>query len=229
MLSILTLLALSAASGAEAPSADSLSLLNDLAAPTPAYTSFQESSSEPAKEPVGFSYTYFEIGATQYNVDEIDDEADIYYGKASLGLFKFLYIFGAYENQSSDFENTDTDIIRLGAGAHFGITPKLDLVGDIAWVWADMSSDLAELDDTTDGVDVHLGARWMPIGWDRGGLEIHGGGVYVNRDKAFASDDELTGFEIGTKAHFLKMFSVGAVYTMLEDDDSAGINARVSF
>lgn len=228
MLSLFTILALSAASGAEAPSADSLSLLNDLAQPAAALTSVQDTA-ESAKEPADFSYTYIEIGANQYDADEIDDEADIYYGKASLGLFKFLYIFGAYENQSTDFENTDTDVIRLGAGAHFSVMKRLDLVGDIAWVWADMSSDLAELDDTTDGVDVHLGARWMPLVWDRGGLEVHGGGVYMNRDTTFASDDELTGWELGGKLHFLKMFSVGAMYTMLEDDDMVGVNARVSF
>jgi hypothetical protein len=230
MLSVLTALALAALSGAEAPSVHPLSILNELEAPAAGSTALQEEAeTESGREPADFSYTYIEIGATTYDADEIDDEADIYYGKASLALFKFLYIFGAYENQSTDFENTDTDVIRLGVGAYFSIIKRLDLVGDIAWVWQDMSSDLDELDDTTDGIDVHLGARWMPLVWDRGGLEVHGGAIYMDRESSYASDDELMGWELGGKLHFLEYFSLGAVYTMLEDDDSAGINARVSF
>jgi len=225
MFSILTALALTASTPAEAPSLDTLSLTSELAALDAAALRPQDEAADESR----FSYTFIEIGATQFDVDEADEEADIYYGRASLGLFDILYIFAGYENQSTDFEDTDTDVIRLGAGVHFPVMRKLDLVADIAWLYSDMSSDLDELDDTTDGFEVHAGARWMPLDWDGGGLEIHGGLVYVDLENRIASDDESTGFDLGAKLHFLRLFSVGAVYTMLEDDDSIGVNARVSF
>ena len=228
MFSILTALALSASTPAEAPSVDSLSLTSELAALDTAWTSQEGLKENEAGESV-FSYTFIEIGATQFDVDEADEEADIYYGRASLGLFDFLYLFAGYENQSTDFEDTDTDVIRLGGGVHFGVMEKLDLVADIAWLYSDMSSDLDELDDTTNGFEIHAGGRWMPLDWDGGGLEIHGGLVYVDMENRIASDDEATGFDVGAKLHFIRMLSVGAVYTMLEDDDSIGVNARVSF
>ena len=35
-----------------------------------------------------FSYTYIELGATRFDLEDLDDEADNYYGEASLGLFE---------------------------------------------------------------------------------------------------------------------------------------------
>ena len=78
-----------------------------------------------------FSYTYLELGAVSLDVDAIDDEADIYYGRASIELLGFLYVFGEYSNLSIDYKNTDTDLIELGAGAHVNVVPKLDLVGAV--------------------------------------------------------------------------------------------------
>jgi hypothetical protein len=228
MLTLLTLLALSASKPpSEVIPGDFLSLTSELAAAESALRP-QEGVTENAEGESPFSYTFVEIGATRFDVDEIDDEADIYSLRGSLGLFDFLYLFAGYENQATDFEDTDTDVIRLGAGLHFNVIRSLDLIGDIAWLYSDMSSDLDELDDTTDGFEIHAGGRWLPLDWDGGGLEIHGGLIYVDLENRIASDDEATGFDLGAKLHFLRMLSVGAVYTMLEDDDSIGVNARVS-
>ena len=225
MLCLLPALTLATLTGGAAAPAIPLSLAAELEASQPYALA---PAQEEAAEGWDFSYTFFEIGATSFDVDEADETADVYYGRASLGLFKFLYVFAGYENQSIDFEDTSSDVLRLGVGGHFGVTPKLDLVGDIAWLYSDTSSDLSELDDTTDGYEVRAGARWMPFGWDRGGVELHGGAIWVDMENRIASDDTAFGFDLGAKLHFLKLFSVGAVYTMLEDDDSVGINARVS-
>jgi hypothetical protein len=231
MLSILTLLALSSSTPAEAPPAHPLSLISELPADAPDW-SFQEGVKEQEEWESLFSYTYIEVGASRFDIDtfeEAGDEADIYYGKASLGLFRYFYIFGGYENQAADFEDTSTDLIKLGVGGHYPIGSRVDLVGDVAWLWSDIDSDLSELDDTNTGAEFHLGGRWMPIDWDGGGLEVHAGGVYIDLKDRLASDDEALGWDAGLKVHFLRMLSVGAVYTRLEDDDSAGVNARVSF
>ncbi len=179
-----------------------------------------------------FSYTFVEVGAIAMEIDDLsssDDDVDAFYGRGQLGLFDFLYVFGEYENQSADFQNTDTDLISLGAGAHLGLAHTLDLMGEVGWLYSDVSSDLSTLDDTTNGYEVRAGLRWMLTSWEGGGLELNGGGLYVELENQLASDDERLGWEAGARLHFLKLFSVGAGYAMLEDDDQASLNARVSF
>ena len=178
-----------------------------------------------------FSYTFIEVGASSLNPDDTsvtNDNVDSYYLRASLGLGMF-YLFGSYEDQSLDFQNTSTDLYRLGAGLHFGLTPKLDLVGEAAWLYSDMSSDISALDDTTDGFEGRAGARWMPLDWSGGGLELDGNLIYVDLENRLASDDTGTGWEAGARLHFLRLFSVGAMYSIVDSDDVVSINARLSF
>jgi len=175
------------------------------------------------------SYTFIEIGGTQYDVDSFDETSDVYYGRGSIGFLGFLYAFGEYQNQSSDFQNTDTDLIALGAGAHFSVSPKFDLFGELSWLYSDVSSDLSTLDDTNDGYEAAAGARFMALPWDGGGLELNGKVNYIEIDNMFGNDDSGTGWEVGARVHFLKLFSIGASYAEIEDNDEASVNARVSF
>lgn len=179
-----------------------------------------------------FSYTFVEIGTNFYDPDfdssVDDDDVDSYYGKASLNLFKFFYLFAGYENQNFEFEDTDADLIRLGVGGHVSVTPKLDLQADIAWLYADIASDLDELDDTN-GYEVRGGARWMPFAWSGGGVELNGGLTYQGIDYEITDDDGLFGWDAGVRVHFLRLLSVGASYGMLEDTDVVMLNGRVSF
>ncbi|MBL8860888.1 MAG: hypothetical protein JNK02_02665 [Planctomycetes bacterium] len=178
------------------------------------------------KEDWTFSYTYVELGAARYNVDVIDEDADVFYGRASVGFLGFLYGFGQYTNQSFDFEDTSTDLIQLGVGAHFGVLPNLDLFGEIGWLYNDISSDLGDNDDT--GYSVEGGARWMPLRWGGGGLELDGSLGYLDLE-GVSDEDKPFFWELGARFHFLTSFSIGAAYQMIEDDDQVVLNARFSF
>jgi hypothetical protein len=72
------------------------------------------------------------------------------------------------------------------------------------------------------------GARWMPLPWDGGGLELDGGFRWIDL-KGLLSDTQTSAWEVGARVHFLKMLSVGASYTFLEQDKQWGLNARVAF
>lgn len=174
-----------------------------------------------------FSYSFIEIGASRLDLDTIDDEADSYYGKASFGLLGFLYLFGGYENQSVDFDNTDTDIWSLGVGAHAPLTHNLDAIGDIAWLYNQLNSDT--FDESSSGVLVRLGGRWMPFDFGAAQLEFNGAGLWYSLDDSLFSEEDSAGFEVGARLHFLESISVGALYTAYDKDDSAAINARYSF
>ena len=192
---------------------------------------------QPAALPIGteggeFSYTYVELGATQLDLDDdslTDEDVDSFYLKASLALGMF-HIFASYEDQELDFQDTSTDLYTLGAGVHFPVAPKLDVLAEVAWIYNDLTSDISQLDDTTDGWGGRAGVRWMALPWDRGGLELNGNLLYIDLENRLASDDDATtGWDVGTQVHFLKLFSVGAAYAIIDDDDRVSVNARVSF
>ena len=174
------------------------------------------------------SYTFVEGGANFIDLDNVGSEdVDSYYidGSIALGMFQ---IVGGYENQSTDFQNTDTALIRVGAGIHLDLQSTLSVGGDIQWLFTDVSSDLASIDGTNNGYQVRGGARWMPLTWDRGGLELEGNVIWIDINDLL-SDDQSAGFEASARVHLFGYFSVGAQYTVYENDELYGINARLSF
>jgi len=174
-----------------------------------------------------FSYSYIEVGATRFDVEELDDEADTYYGEVSIELFKILNIFLGYENYSFDIDNLETDLFTLGAGVHFSILPKLDLTGDLAWLANSLDGD--NIDEDTDEYQARIGARWMFMHRESFGLEAFGRLVGISRDDDVYDDDNATGYDLGLRLHFAKRFSVAGEYSKIEDDDQAGLSARFSF
>jgi len=175
------------------------------------------------------SYTYIEVGAAKNDVDDFDEDVDIYYGRGSFNLLAFLYLFGEYSNQSTDFGNTDTDVIELGAGAHFGVLPTLDVFAEVGVLFSDVSSDIDELDDSETGYRVEGGVRWLVLPWTSGGLELDASVGTISLDNRLGSDEDPTFFSLGARAHFLKFLSVGAAYEKIEDDDQIVGNVRFSF
>jgi hypothetical protein len=189
----------------------------------PALAVPQDEAASPA-----LSYSFLEIGATRLDLDAIDDEADSYYGRVSLGLLGFLYVFGGYENQSVDFDNTDTDVWSLGVGGHFDFSQDLSAFGDVAWLYNEIDSDT--FDDSSSGALVRIGGRWMALRFaGNAGLEVNGAGLWYSLDDSLLSDDDSAGFEAGLRVHFIDFLSIGATYTVVEDDDAAALNARFSF
>ncbi len=185
-------------------------------------------TSEEPKKTADFSYTFLQLGYASTNLDAINDDATGLAGRASLGLFDFLYVFLDYSNMTTDYQNTNADLYGLGAGAHFSVMSRLDIVGEAAWISNDIGSDLSTLNESNDGWTAMAGARWMPLPWDGGGLELDGGYRWIDM-KGLLSDEQTGAWELGARVHLLKLFSVGATYTFLEQDYQWGLNARVEF
>lgn len=175
------------------------------------------------------SYTYVELGAAQQDVDDIDEDVDVFYGRASLNLFVFFYLFAGYSNQSTDFEDTDSDQYSLGVGAHFGILPNLDLFAEVAGLYSDASSDVDEFDGSEAGYRVAAGARYLAIPWFSGGLELNATVGQLNLDNHIGSSDDPVFWGLGARAHFAKFFSVGLNYELIEDDSAILGSLRFSF
>jgi len=175
-----------------------------------------------------FSYTFVQLGYSVTKLDKIDDDVKGLTGRASLGLLGFAYVFLDYANSTTNFNNTDSDLYGLGAGVHVAVQPHLDLVGEAAWLSNNISSDLSTLDESNDGWTALAGARMLAVPWEGGGLELNGGFRWIDL-KGLLSDQKTGAWEVGARVHFLKMLSVGASYSFLEQDRQWGIDARVSF
>lgn len=174
-----------------------------------------------------FSYTYVELGATRFDTEVLDDKADTYYAEASISFLGCMNVFANYENLSSDVNNTDTDLWTLGLGAHFGVGPKLDLNADIAALLSKLDSDTVSED--SEGWRLRAGLRWMAFDSSGLDLEFFGHAMAISLEDSIYSEDSVIGFDGGVRAHMFEFLSVGATYTYLQDEDSIGVSARVSF
>ena len=186
------------------------------------------SQDEGAASGFEFSYTFIELGVGFYDIDDFDENSETIYGRASLGFLDLLYVFLDYQNQSTDFQNTDTDLFGLGVGIHVDASPHLDFVGEASWLTADVSSDLANLDDSNDGWSAFAGARYLALPVNDGGLELNGGFRWIELEGVL-SDDQVGAWEAGARYHFGRLFSLGGTYQFLEDDGFWGVDMRFSF
>ena len=173
------------------------------------------------------SYTYAEAGFSRTDVDVVDDDADALYLKGSFGFLKFFNVVAGAERAETSFDDITVDTYFVGGGAHFGILPQLDAVGELTWLYTKLNSDSFSSDNDT-GYSLYLGGRWIALPWSGGGLEIAGGYRYLNVD-SLASDAVTNAWELGARVHFIKFLSVGLFYAFIEDDRRATLNVRFSF
>lgn len=174
-----------------------------------------------------FSYTYVEIGYTQTDVDVVDENLDAWHLRGSFEFAKFLHGFAGYSRGSSDFDDAAVDTFDLGIGGHFSIIKRLDLIGEVAWLWNNLDGDVNGSDSDT-GVSLFIGARFLVMEFNRGGLEVNGG-IRRTEIDAFSSDRVTTSVELGARVHFMNRFSVGLTYADMEDDSRLGIDGRFQF
>ncbi|MCY2959774.1 MAG: hypothetical protein NTY35_06375 [Planctomycetota bacterium] len=209
--------------------ADSLALspLAEFLAPAPAATKVPVPPVADADSLL--SYTYVEVGAARNDVDSFDENVDTYYLRASLNLLKLFYVFGEYSNQSTDFANTDTNLLTLGGGAHLGVLPSLDVYAELGAMFSDVSSDANDLDGSEVGYRLAGGVRYLLLEWSGGGLELDGALGTMDLDNRLGSDDNPTFWGFGARAHFIKFLSVGLAYEKIEDDDQILGGVRWSF
>ena len=175
-----------------------------------------------------FSYSYIEVGARRFNVDNLNgnsEDIDAYYGKFSLN-FGPIFGFVGYESQDVDGLPIDANRVDLGVGGHVGVLDKLDLVGQVAWLYNDVS---ASGGGTKGGYEAKFGARWMVLDLTAASIELNGNVIWIDLENRLSANPDDAGFEVGGRVHFLKMLSAGLGYARFEDDDQIGLDLRFSF
>ncbi|MCY3001231.1 MAG: hypothetical protein NTV21_05450 [Planctomycetota bacterium] len=211
-----------------------------LLAPAPELASYERlglaTAALPAEKTSLLSYTYLEVGYLSTDVDRFDESTDAVYGRLSIDLVDLVYVFADYAAESIDdvsqggsSGDVDSDQYGLGVGVHMNVAPDLDVLGEAAWLYSDLSSrQISNLDDTNNGWTAFGGVRWLVLPWPTGGLELNGGVRWTDLP-TLLSDDKVISWEAGARAHFIEFLSVGLRLQLQEDDRTYAINARLSF
>ncbi|MEM9379290.1 MAG: hypothetical protein AAGB93_05010 [Planctomycetota bacterium] len=181
------------------------------------------------EEPLDLSYTFLEVGATTTDLSRVDgNDLESYYLRGSLALGAFQ-IVGEYERADFEFTDPSYDLYRLGLGAHGEIAPRLDLQGDVSWLYVDPSSRLPIIGDASTGYEARGGLRWLALPWSGGGIELAGNVSYRDLDRAFATSANQWGWDAEARAHLARLLSFGVGFRQRGGDDETWIfNARLS-
>lgn len=178
-------------------------------------------------EAADLSYTYLEVGNLQYDPDLSNDDANAYYLRAQLSL-GLVYLFGQYQQQEFNTSELEFNTVDLGAGVHFPLDDQIQLQAELAAVFVNYDGSVEDLDDEA-GYIGRVGARAMILPWSGGGLEAEANGVYRGIDLGELGAKGQWGGQIGARVHFLRLFSIGAMYTSVDGDTQGQLNARLSF
>lgn len=163
-------------------------------------------------------YSYAELGYVDSELDDVDVEGDGLALRGSLAVNETFFVFASYEGLEYE-RNVDTTMFQVGGGGHWPLNDKLDIVGRLGIVSAEIDAGRFEDDDT----GLLLGARLRAEVAPR--FEIEGGFDYLDLDDV-AEDT----FIVAEGRYFFADQVAGGLSLQLSDDiTSIGINVRLTF
>lgn len=181
----------------------------------------------PAMATDGFSYSFVELGWVNQDFDDFDVEADGPGLRASFELTPAFHLFGSYTDQDFDFgagSDVNGESMSLGAGYAWSLSPKVDIVGNAAYLRNEMDVQINGFGSGSskdDGVGLAGYVRARPI--ER--LELTGGLNYVDFDET--GDD--TYFTAGARYFFTNMFALGLDVSLNSDTTAYILGGRFNF
>jgi hypothetical protein len=142
-------------------------------------------------QPYGeISYSYLEAALTAHRIDTtlVGEEEALGAGfKASYEVMPYMHVFGSY--QFTDFDDFDlqTNLIKIGVGAHYSISATKSVYADVAAIATDLELTdpvFGSVNADDDGYGVSIGYREV----NHTPLEFHLSVDYVAFDKADTSE-----------------------------------------
>jgi opacity protein-like surface antigen len=171
----------------------------------------------------GPKYTYGEVGYAHVDLDDFNEADGDQIGiGGSLALTDMLHIFGSYaqgEVDGSNFPNIDTTSANAGLGLNYAVSPTIDLVGRMSYVYSKAELNNFDVDDSGFGVSGGVRAMLTPQ------LELNGGIGYVD----FGDDNNDTSLDLGAVYSFTEMFAVTANASFSDDVSAVGVGLRLYF
>lgn len=159
------------------------------------------------------NYVNTEIDAGPVDVDGDGLEID-----GSISIVNNFFAFATYRDLDLDF-GLDASLFEIGGGYHHRIAPKVDLVGRLGYVRADIDSSFGNADD--DGLLLSGGVRSRMTDSIEGRAEL----IYRTTD-AGANDTEL---ELGGDYYVTDRITVGGGLNLGDDATTWFLGGRYSF
>jgi Outer membrane protein beta-barrel domain len=166
-------------------------------------------------------YSYAEIGYvdTELSTDGDDDiSGDGFALRGSLAVHPNFFVFAGYEDLSFDF-GVDTSLLEVGGGGHWPLSDKVDIIGKLGIVKAEIDVGPFDADDN----GFLLGARVRGVVAPK--FELEGGFDY--RDLDDVGEDTTLVFE--GRYFFVEQLAGGLSVQIGDDATSLGLNLRWTF
>jgi hypothetical protein len=165
------------------------------------------------------SYSYAELGYvdTEFDGEGFDVDGDGFALRGSLPVHPNFFVFAGYQDLSFDFD-LDLSLLEVGGGGHWPLTDKIDLIGKVGIVKAEV--EVGQFDDDDDGFLV--GARLRGAVAPK--FELEGGFDYRDID----AGDETT-IVVEGRYFFIDQLAGGLGLSFGDDVTSLGLNVRYTF
>jgi hypothetical protein len=165
-------------------------------------------------------YSYAELGYvdTELDGEGFDVDGDGFALRGSLAVHPNFFVFADYTDLSFDF-SIDSTLLEVGGGGHWPLNDKVDLIGKLGIVKAELDAGPFDADD--DGF--LLGARIRGAVAPK--VELEGGFDYRDLDEA--GDDTTIVFE--GRYFFVPNVAGGLSVSIGDDISSMGLNVRMTF
>jgi Outer membrane protein beta-barrel domain len=163
-------------------------------------------------------YSYVELGFVDSELDAPNVDGDGFALRGSLEFHPSFFAFAELEDLGYDFD-VDVTSIAVGAGGHYPLNEKIDLVGRFGIVKYEVDADRFNVNADEDGFT--LGARVRGEVLPR--FELEGGFDYVDID---SGDDTFVVLE--GRYFFIENVS-GGLRLEFGDEDSIGVAAHLTF
>jgi hypothetical protein len=165
-------------------------------------------------------YSYAELGYIDGELDaggDVDVDGDGFALRGSLAVHPNFFVFAGYQDLDFDF-NVDASLLEVGGGGHWPLTDKVDIIGKLGIVKAEV--DVGRFNDDDDGF--LLGGRVRGVVAPK--FELEGGFDYRDLD---VGDETTLVFE--GRYFFMDQLAGGLSVSIGDDNTFFGLNMRVTF
>ena len=162
----------------------------------------------------GVSYTYVEGGYTATNTDAGD--ADGWALKGSGAIAPNFHLFGEFDKQEIENTNIDVDNTEIGFGYAHGLTDRMDLIAEAAY----LNTDVQYFGDV-DGYRASIGLRGSFT-------ENFEGLIKANYNDGDNADGDFTG-TIGAQYKFSQTWGMVGEATFGDNGETYLVGLRASF
>ncbi len=178
--------------------------------PAPLFTTLAPIADGPELE-----YTYVEANYIWTDPDVGDEKLD---GAELVGSLELPLNFFGQITASTQSDETDVEVYRIGAGWHFGLIPRLDLYAILSYLHVE--ADNASFDSKEDGIQGDLGVRFLLT--DR--IELNARGIWQDID-----DEDDVGFGVGARFYLIDRLSLGARVDIIDESETYAAGLRFDF